>query len=177
MIASSCSRSICNPYFDDFWEAMTWIMSKSLALLQWVVCHERSVGPYTVREMKEGPSGSAIMGFVSRVTPVQTALRNCLEMKAGPSGSAIRSLIQNHRKLLRSKAVVVSVAEKSGQDPGRYGRERRAQANRRRTVGCPTSRDFVPWRFLDASCCCAWIASSCRRPRNLDNCRLMHRTK
>jgi hypothetical protein len=35
MIASSCSRSICNPYFGDFWEAMTLIMSKSLALLQW----------------------------------------------------------------------------------------------------------------------------------------------
>ena len=38
----------------------------------------------TVREMKEGPSGSAIMGFVSRVTPVQTALRNCTE--GGPFG-------------------------------------------------------------------------------------------
>jgi hypothetical protein len=36
MIANSCSRSICNPYFDDFWVAMTRIMSKSLALLQWV---------------------------------------------------------------------------------------------------------------------------------------------
>jgi len=34
-------------------------------------------------------------------------------MKAGPSGSAIRSLIPSHRKLLRSKTVVVSVAEKS----------------------------------------------------------------
>ena len=37
-----------------------------------------------------------------------------LEMKEGPSGSAIRSLIPSHRKLLRSKAVVVSVAETSG---------------------------------------------------------------
>ena len=42
-------------------------------------------------------------------------------MKEGPSGSAIRSLIPSHRKLLRSKAVVVSVAEKSGHDPGRHG--------------------------------------------------------
>jgi hypothetical protein len=32
-------------------------------------------------------------------------------MKEGPSGSAIRSLIPSHRELLRSKAVVVSVAE------------------------------------------------------------------
>ena len=37
-----------------------------------------------------------------------------LEMKEGPSGSAIRSLIPSHRELLRSKAVVVSVAETSG---------------------------------------------------------------
>ncbi len=36
------------------------------------------------------------------------------EMKEGPSGSAIRSPIPSHRKLLRSKAVVVSVAETSG---------------------------------------------------------------
>jgi hypothetical protein len=35
-------------------------------------------------------------------------------MKEGPSGSAIRSLIPSHCKLLRSKAVVVSVAVKSG---------------------------------------------------------------
>jgi len=31
-------------------------------------------------------------------------------MKEGPSGSAIRSLIPNHRELLRSKAVVVAKA-------------------------------------------------------------------
>jgi len=35
-------------------------------------------------------------------------------MKEGPSGSAIRSLIPSHRELLRSKALVVSVAETSG---------------------------------------------------------------
>lgn len=37
------------------------------------------------------------------------------EMKGGPSGSAIRSPIPNHRELLWSKAVVVSIAEKPGQ--------------------------------------------------------------
>ena len=37
------------------------------------------------------------------------------EMKEGPSGSVIRSLIPSHRELLRSKAVVMSVAETSGQ--------------------------------------------------------------
>ena len=35
-------------------------------------------------------------------------------MEEGPSGSAIRSLIPSHRKLLRSKATVVNVAEKAG---------------------------------------------------------------
>ena len=30
---------------------------------------------------------------------------------------------------------------------------------------CPTSRDFVPWRFLDAGRHSAWIASSCRHPK------------
>ena len=38
-----------------------------------------------------------------------------LEMKEGPSGSAIRSLIPSHRERLWSKAMVVSVAETSGQ--------------------------------------------------------------
>ena len=31
----------------------------------------------------------------------------------------------------------------------------------------PTSHDFVPWRFSDAGRPSAWMASSCRRPRNL----------
>src|SRR6266851_1345017 len=30
---------------------------------------------------------------------------------------------------------------------------------------CPTSRDFVPWRFSDAGRRSAWIASSCRHPK------------
>ena len=30
---------------------------------------------------------------------------------------------------------------------------------------CPTSRDFVHWRFSDAGRRSAWIASSCRRPK------------
>jgi site-specific recombinase XerD len=41
----------------------------------------------------------------------------------------------------------------------------------------PTSRDFVPWRFSDAGRHSAWMASSCRRPRNLHKSRLMHRSR
>jgi hypothetical protein len=35
----------------------------------------------------------------------------------------------------------------------------------------PTFRDFVPWRFSDAGRHGPWMASSCRRPRNLHNSR------
>jgi len=61
-------------------------------------------------------------GRVSRVTPVHTALRKTIrEMKEDPSRSTIRLLISSHRKLLSSKAMVVSVAETLGQDSGRHG--------------------------------------------------------
>jgi hypothetical protein len=43
-------------------------------------------------------------------------------------------LISSHRKLLSSKAMVVNVAEKTGLDLIRQGRERRAQANCCRSV-------------------------------------------
>ena len=70
-----------------------------------------------------GNSARAVLCGGRSVTTVPTAnehrpsTRRCAtvrEMKEGPSGSAIRSLIPSHRELLRSKAVVVSVAETSG---------------------------------------------------------------
>jgi hypothetical protein len=61
-------------------------------------------------------------------------MRNCTRDEGGPFGFGNQVLIPSHRKLLRSKAVVVSVAEKPEQDSGRHGRERRAQANRCRSV-------------------------------------------
>ena len=72
--------------------------------------------------------------LVSRVTPVQTAVRNCTRDEGGPFEFGNQVLISSHRKLLSSKAMVVNVAETSGHDPGRHGRERRAQANRCRSV-------------------------------------------
>jgi hypothetical protein len=56
-------------------------------------------------------------------------MRNCTRDEGGPFGFGNQVLISSHRKLLWSKAVVVSVAETPGQDSGRQGRERRAQAN------------------------------------------------
>ena len=61
-------------------------------------------------------------------------MRNCTRDEGGPFGFGNQVLISSRRKLLWSKAVVVSVAEKPGQDSGRQGRERRAQANRCRSV-------------------------------------------
>src|SRR5260221_7373965 len=43
------------------------------------------------------------------------------EMKEGSFEVGNQVLISSHRKLLSSKAMVVSVAEKSGQEPGRQG--------------------------------------------------------
>jgi hypothetical protein len=50
-------------------------------------------------------------------------------MKEGPSGSAIRLLIPSHCKLLRPKAVVVSVAVKSGRKV-QTARSREASASK-----------------------------------------------
>ncbi len=54
-------------------------------------------------------------GLVSRVSPVQTAVRNCTRDEGRPFGFGDQELIPSHRKLLWSKAMVVSVAEKPGQ--------------------------------------------------------------
>jgi hypothetical protein len=61
------------------------------------------------------------MGLVSRVSPVQTALRNCTRDERRPFEVGNQVLISSHRKLLLSKAMVVNVAETSGQDSVRQG--------------------------------------------------------
>jgi hypothetical protein len=76
------------------------------------------------------PSLGLTWSLVSRVTPVHTAQRNCTRDGGWPFEFGNQVSISSHRKLLSSKATVVNVAETSGHDPGRHGRERRAQANR-----------------------------------------------
>src|SRR5262247_304504 len=75
-----------------------------------------------------------LLGCVSRATPGVPARDNCTRDEGGPFGFGDQVPISSHRKLLWSKAMVVSVAETPGQDSGRHGRERRAQANRCRSV-------------------------------------------
>jgi hypothetical protein len=81
-----------------------------------------------------GADFSSGTGLVSRVTPVQTAMRNCTRDEGRSFEVGNQVLISNHRKPLWSKAMVVNVVEKSEQDFGRYDWERRAQANRCRSV-------------------------------------------
>jgi hypothetical protein len=69
-------------------------------------------------------------GRVSRASPVQTAARNCTRDEGRSLGIGIQVLVSNHRKLLRSKAVVVSVAGTSGRTPA--GMVRRGE--RKQTV-------------------------------------------
>jgi len=61
------------------------------------------------------------MGLVSRVSPAQTALRNCTRDEGRPFEVGNQVLISRHRKLLLSKATVVNVAETSRQDSDRQG--------------------------------------------------------
>jgi hypothetical protein len=62
----------------------------------------------------------SLMGLVSRVTPVHTAVRNCTRDEGRSFEVGNQVLISSHRKLLLSKAMVVNVAEKSKQDFDRH---------------------------------------------------------
>ncbi|SHG54178.1 hypothetical protein [Bradyrhizobium erythrophlei] len=61
---------------------------------------------------------TSAIGIVSRVSPVHTAVRNCMRDEGGPFEAGNQVLVSSHRKLLSSKAMVVNVAEKSKQDFG-----------------------------------------------------------
>ena len=76
----------------------------------------------------------SVEGRVSRAPRKLSAARNCTRDEGGPFEFGDQEPISSHRKPLRPEAVVVSVAETPGQDFGRHGRERRAQANRCRSV-------------------------------------------
>ena len=88
-----------------------------------------SQGCYTIRKLDRAssnrfadrPPGTSELGRVSRVSPVQTALRNCTRDEGGPFGFGEQELIPSYRKLLWSKAMVVSVAERRDDDPGKQG--------------------------------------------------------
>jgi hypothetical protein len=103
--------------------------------------HQFLLGGFAARAVRIEHAGRAAgyayisaQGRVSRAPHELCAARNCTRDEGGPFEFGDQEPISSHRKLLRTKAVVVSVAEKLGQDLGRHGRERRAQANRCRSV-------------------------------------------
>ena len=59
----------------------------------------------------------SLLGLVSRVPPVQTAMRNCTRDEGGPFEAGRQGQASNHCKLLSSKAMVVSVAANVGINP------------------------------------------------------------
>ena len=71
----------------------------------------------------------AAVGRVSRVQLVHTTARNCAGDEGGPFGVGNHGLISSHCKLLWPKAMVVSVAAKSGQH-ARIGRTGRGERKR-----------------------------------------------
>ena len=62
----------------------------------------------------------SLMGLVSRVSPVHTAVCNCTRDEGGPFEIGNQVLISSHRNLLWSKVTVVNVAEKPEQESGRH---------------------------------------------------------
>src|SRR5215831_12370472 len=84
------------------------------------------------RRSRQGtdPTGSLLLPLRGRLCATN-ALKE-VRCRAGdegrPLGAGCQEQAPNHRKLRRSRAVVVNVAEKAGRDPVRYGSERRAQA-------------------------------------------------
>jgi len=71
--------------------------------------------------MEQNTTLMSALGFVSRASPVHTAMRNCMGDEGGPFEVGNQVLISSHRKLLSSKAMVVNVAETLGHDPSRHG--------------------------------------------------------
>ena len=72
------------------------------------------------------PSGllnqrNAGLGRVSRTRRLSTTVRNCTRDEGGPFEAGSQVQVSSHRELLSSRAMVVSVAETSGPDPGRQG--------------------------------------------------------
>src|SRR5438093_285411 len=59
-------------------------------------------------------------GRVSRTRRLRTTVRNCTRDEGGPFEAGSQVQVSSH-ELLSSRAMVVSVAETSGHDPGRQG--------------------------------------------------------
>ena len=73
------------------------------------------------RRQQRGDFTKSALGRVSRTHRLSTVVRNCTRDEGGPFEAGSQVQVSSHRKLLSSRAMVVSVAETSGPDPGRRG--------------------------------------------------------
>src|ERR1700730_1847442 len=71
--------------------------------------HGRLHGCELSKQMQVRPKSA--VGRVSRASPVHRAMRNCTRDGGGPFEAGSQVLASSHRKLLSSKAMVMSVAE------------------------------------------------------------------
>jgi hypothetical protein len=81
----------------------------------------RHVGWITVPALFLTTTRSSARRVVCHERRLSMTVRNCTRDEGGPFEVGNQVLISSHRKLLLSKAMVVSVAEKPGQDTGRQG--------------------------------------------------------
>jgi len=72
-------------------------------------------------EARMAPAMISAPGRVSRTRRLRAAVRNCTRDEGGPFEAGSQVQVSSHRELLSSRAMVVSVAETSGHDPGRQG--------------------------------------------------------
>ena len=66
---------------------------------------------------EEDSESKSLSGRVSRVSPVHTAVRNCMRDEGRSFEIGNQVLVSNHCKLLSPKAMVVSVAANVGTNP------------------------------------------------------------
>jgi hypothetical protein len=66
-------------------------------------------------------SGRPIWGVCHEPHRLSTTVRNCTRDEGGPFEAGSQVQVSSLRKLLSLRAMVVSVAETSGPDPGRQG--------------------------------------------------------
>jgi hypothetical protein len=89
-------------------------MNEILRLYQWAV-HG------AVLRCRGKPDSVVITGSCVTSIAGPNGMRNCTGDEGRPFEVGDQVLASSHRKLLSSKAMVVSVAEKPGQDSGRQG--------------------------------------------------------
>ncbi len=95
-------------------------VSDSLLFIAWLLTL-LTLFVLAIRVPQRGSGSRASAWVVCHERRLSTTVRNYMRDEGGPFEVGNQVLISSHRKLLSSKAMVVSVAEAPGQDSGRQG--------------------------------------------------------